>query len=119
MRMLDAPPARRLGSPRVKRLRAPAPRHLDARFDRRLPVMRPKRLPRAAGAFLPGFAGLAEEISETEVQVGYMDPSVQAVYRGGVGPGPMGDFDFKSLLTGKNLLLLGGATVLGMMLFRR
>ncbi len=116
---IDARPARRLSSPQVKHLRARAPSNINARFDRQLPVMRPKRLPRAGGAFLPGFAGLAEEISETEVQVGYMDPGAAAIYRGGVGPGPMGAFDLQSLLSGKNLGLLAGAAALGYFIFRR
>ena len=115
MRTLNAAPPRRLDAHGAKTLRSPRPRSLNAPLDRRLASPRPRRLPRAAGSFLPGFAGLAEELNETEVQVGYMDPSVSSMYRGGVGA-----FDVKSLLTPRNIIIAGAVAVgASMFLFKR
>lgn len=115
MRTLNAAPPRRLDARHAKMLRSPRPRSLSAPLDRHLRTPRPRRMPRAAGAFLPGFAGLAEELNETEVQVGYMDPAVSSMYRGGVGA-----FDIRSLISGRNLLIAGGIAVLAStVLFKR
>lgn len=115
MRILNAAPPRRLDARHAKMLRSPRPRSLSAPLDRHLRVPRPRRMPRAAGAFLPGFAGLAEELNETEVQVGYMDPAVSSMYRGGVGA-----FDIKSLMTPRNLMIAGAVAVgASVFLFKR
>jgi hypothetical protein len=91
---------------------------MSAPLDRHLASPRPRRLPRAAGSFLPGFAGLAEELDETEVQVGYMDPGAAAMYHGGVGP--IGAFDLQSLLTPRNILIAGAVAVgASMFIFKR
>lgn len=118
MRTLNAAPPIRLDARRPNVLRPPRPRGLNAPLDRRLASPRPRRLPRAAGTFLPGFAGLAEELDETEVQVGYMDPGAESMYHGGVGP--VGAFDLQSLLTPRNLLIAGAVAVgASMFLFKR
>ncbi len=115
MRTLNAAPPRRLGAPRPKLLRPQPVRSLDARTDRRLTSPHPTRLPRAGGAFLPGFAGLAEDLNDCEVQVGYMDPAVSSMIRGGVGA-----LDLQSLLTTRNVLIAGGvALVASTFLFKR
>lgn len=110
MRMLDAPKPRSLNAAPPKLLRPPLVKPMDAHLDHHLASPRPKRLPRAGGAFLPGFAGLAEDFDETEVQVGYMDPGAAAMYHGGVGP--MGAFDLQSLLTPRNMVIAGGVALI-------
>ncbi len=107
---INAAGPRRLSSSPVKHLRSSVPRRLDARLDRHLSSPRPTRLPRdsGGGSFMPG---LSADLDETEVMVGYESPDQLAAEMDVAG--------FSDLMTKQNAMILGGAALLGYLLFKR
>lgn len=113
MTVLSSPRPRVLNGPRLRPLNAARVRRLDARGAHSIRAPRPKRIRSdyVRGGFMPG---LSEDLSSTEVQVGYESPDELA--GNGFFPG-MGALE--SPLTPKTLLMLGGAAALGYFIFKR
>lgn len=115
MTVLSSPRPRVLNGPRLRPLNAARVRRLDARGAHSIRAPRPKRIRSdyVRGGFMPG---LSEDLSSTEVQVGYESPDELA--GNGFFPG-MGAFDVQSLMAPKNLAMMAGAAALGYFLFKR